>query len=219
MISKIKLFISLIYFFNMSFGTIYIYSQDFSQAKKAIQIYINSWFIDSTNINNNDWFIKVDGMKFPKKGLEYGLKTLEENLKAGKISKSERKQIQQQYITTYINQSVILAETYKDLLNNSELDLLLQEFLQQAATQIWLDKQMKKNPHAAVPSQNEINKYYKENTERLIQLGLSASQIKEYTEQELRHKKLKEWTIEQLNKVNKNAKVEINPTSKKKLDL
>lgn len=202
---------------SIIYGNTLLYSQDFTQAKNALQLYMKEWFIN-TNTNDN-WFLEINGFKFPQEGVEFGLKTLDKNLKEGKISKAESEQIRQQYINTYIDQSIILANTYQDLLKNKDLDFLLQEFLHQAAMQIWLDQQMKKDPKDAIPSQDEINAYYKENTERLIQLGLSASQIKEYTEQELRHLKLKQWTLKQLQNIDKNTKITINPSLKKKLHI
>lgn len=192
------------------------FSQYTEQAKTALQNFITDWFNSS---NDSNWLLEINGVKFPTKGLEIGLETLENNLKKSDISKVEQQQLKARFVQTYIDQSAILAHSYKELLENPEIDILLQEFLRQAATQFWLENQMKKDPSAIVPSQDDINKYYQENSERLLRLGLSANQIKSYTEQELRQKKLQEWTFRELATFKTNNPVTINPTIKKKFNI
>ncbi|MGL4676800.1 MAG: hypothetical protein ACRCWI_03935 [Brevinema sp.] len=194
----------------------YTYAQELSQAKLAIQSYIDSWFI---NNNSEDWFVEIQGIKFPSNGIEIGLKSLNENLKNADISKAEKEQIKNRFIQTYIDQSVILALSYQDILSNPDLDILLQEFLRQAATQLWLENQIAKDPAAIVPSETELNQYYQANSDRLLRLGLSASQIKSFTEQELKQSKLQEWTYQKLAEIKEQYPAKINPKLKKKYNI
>ncbi|MGL5956198.1 MAG: hypothetical protein ACRC0X_06285 [Brevinema sp.] len=192
------------------------YAQELSQAKLAIQSYIDSWFV---NNNSENWLIETQGIKFPSDGLEIGLNTLNENLKNADISKVEKEQIKNRFIQTYIDQSVILALSYQDIISNPDLDILLQEFLRQAATQLWLENQMAQEPSSILPSEEEINQYYQANSDRLLRLGLSASQIKSFTEQELKQAKLQEWTYRKLAEVKEQHPAKINPKLKKKYNL
>ncbi len=192
------------------------FAQGIERAKTAMQDYMESWFIDYTG---NDWVIQVNDVRFPEHGFEVGVNTLTQNLKNAKVPKNEQTQIIQGYIQTYIDQSLILSLSYEDILNDSNLDILLQEFLRQAATQLWLEGQVAKNPSAVEPTTEEINQYYMQNSERLLRLGLSAAQIKEYTEQELKQAKLKAWTAAQLAEVRDKYPVEINPKIKKKYNI
>lgn len=190
-------------------------SKDLAEAKKTMELYVNTWL----NNTNDSWLVKMNGVSIPPQGLEVGLKALEENLKKSDLPKAEKQKIKERYIQTYIDQSAILAMTYQDLLQNPEIDILLQEFLRQAATQLWLENEMKKDPSAVVPTNEEIERYYQENSERLLRLGLSASQIKAYTDQELRQTKLQQWTYQKLAKFKKENPVTINEKLKKKYDL
>ena len=192
------------------------FTQEIDKAKSGIQNYMDAWLNSSTDEN---WLIDINGVKFPSKGIEVGFKVLEENLQKSDISNSEKKQIKERFVQTYLDQSAILASSYKELIESSSLDILLQEFLRQAATQFWLEKQMLKDPEAIVPTQEEINQYYSENSDRLLRLGLSASQIKSYTEQELRQTKLQNWTYRQLLNFNTNNPIIVNPKLKKKFGI
>lgn len=193
------------------------YGQNITVAKSAVQSYINAWFVNPPE--DQEWIIEVNGMKFPARGLEIGLDVLEENLKKGDVSREEKKRIKNHYVQTYIDQSSILANSYTQVLENPEIDVLLQEFLRQAATQLWLEEQMKKDSDAVIPTKEEIDQYYQANSDRLFRLGLSASQIKTYTEQELRQAKLQAWTTSQLAKFKEQNKVTINPKLKKKFGI
>ncbi len=197
-------------------GMVESFAQGIEQAKTAMQDYMETWFI---NYTGNDWVIKVNDVRFPDHGFEVGVTTLSKNLQNAKVPKNEQTQIINGYIQTYIDQSLILSLTYEDILNDSNLDILLQEFLRQAATQIWLENQVAENPNAVEPTQEEINQYYVQNSERLLRLGLSAAQIKEYTEQELRQAKLKAWTSAQLADVRAKYPVDINPKIRRKYNI
>lgn len=193
-----------------------VFAQKNAAAREVLEQYIQEWFsLD----NDNDWFFEVNDLKFPKQGIVYGLKVLDENLKNNKVSKEDRKKIRQRYIDTYVDQSIIFAFSYNDLLDSDELDYLMQEFFRQAAAQIWLEKQIQKDPKAIVPTKQEIDEYYARHSARLISLGLSASQIKEYTEQELKQQKLQLWTQEEIKKARASAKIKFNKTVEKELGI
>lgn len=193
-----------------------VFAQKNTAAREVLEQYIQAWFsLD----NENDWFFEVNDLKFPKQGIAYGLKVLDESLKSNKVSKEDRKKIRQRYIDTYVDQSMIFALSYKDLLDSDELDYLMQEFFRQAAAQIWLEKQIQKNPQAIVPTKQEIDEYYARHSARLIALGLSASQIKEYTEQELKQQKLQLWTQEEMKKAKASTKIKFNKAVEKELGI
>ncbi len=200
-------------FISLSF----IYAQNLTEAKSAIQSYLNLWFINPSP--EEEWFLEIKGMKFPVKGLEVGLASLENNLNKGKVSAEEKKQIKAHFIQTYTDQSAILADSYQELLDNPQTDILLQEFLRQAATQLWLEKQVAANPDAINPTQEEIDAYYTENSDRLFRLGLSASQIQEYAEQELRQTKIQKWSFDQLKSFKEKNPITINEKYKKKYKI
>ncbi|MGL4367808.1 MAG: hypothetical protein ACRCTQ_05980 [Brevinemataceae bacterium] len=202
-----------------SFGiSEFLFSQEFVHARNAVKLYMDTWFVKPAE-EYQDWFIDINGLKFPSSGVEAGLKALDDNLKKGSVSTAERIQIRERYIQTYIDQSTILALTYEDILKNPELDLLMQEFLRQVAAQLWLEEELKKDPKSSVPTQDEIDAYYVQNSDRLIRLGLSAAQIRSYTEQELRQKKLQEWTSAKLRSIRELTEVNINPVIRKKLGM
>lgn len=194
----------------------YTYAQDLTLAKTALQSYFDSWF---SNADGEEWLLEVNGIKLPSYGMEVGLNSLNDTLQNAKISNAEKKQVKSRFIQSYLDQSMILALSYQDLINNPDLDVLLQEFLRQAATQLWLENQIIKNPSAIEPTEDELNSYYLQHSERLLRLGLSASQIKEYTEQELKQKKVQEWTEQQIAAVKSSAITSINPKMKKKYDI
>ena len=208
--NKVLLLIFFVCFTQNSFA------QEIDQAKSGIQTYMDAWINASTDEN---WLMDMKGVKFPSKGMEVGFKSLEENLKKSDVSDNEKKQIKERFVQTYLDQSAILAASYKEVLENPNLDILLQEFLRQAATQFWLEKQLEKDPNAITPTKEEIDAYYLENSERLLRLGLSASQIKSYTEQELRQTKLQQWTYNQLAEFKTNNPITINPKMKKKFGI
>ena len=208
--NKVLLLITCVCFTQNSFA------QEIDQAKSGIQTYMDAWINSSTDEN---WLMDMNGIRFPSKGMEVGFKSLEENLKKSNVSENEKKQIKERFVQTYLDQNAILAASYKEVLESPSLDILLQEFLRQAATQFWLEKQMEKDPSAIVPTKDEIDAYYLENSERLLRLGLSASQIKSYTEQELRQTKLQQWTYNQLAEFKTNNPITINPKMKKKFGI
>ncbi len=191
------------------------FAQELSLAKIAIQNYLDSWFESA----GDEWLLEINGVKFPSYGMQVGLDKLEENLKNANVSKLEKEQIRERYIQTYIDQSVILALSYDNLIANPNLDILLQEFLRQASVQLWLETELAKEPSAIVPTDSEIAQYYQANSERLLRLGLSASQIKEFTEQELKQVKLQEWTYSKLAEVKSNNPATINPKFTKKYNI
>ena len=208
--NKTLVIITCVFFAQNSFA------QEIDKAKSGIQTYMDAWIASSTD---ETWLIDINGIKFPSKGMEVGFKALEENLKKSDLSNQEKNQIKERFVQTYLDQSAILAATYKEVLESPDLDILLQEFLRQAATQFLLEQKIKQDPNAVVPTSEEIDAYYLENSERLLRLGLSASQIKSYTEQELRQSKLQKWTYDQLAEFKTNNPIKINPKIKKKFGI
>lgn len=208
--NKVLLLITYVFFAQNSFA------QEIDKAKFGIQTYMDAWIDSSTDEN---WLMDMNGIKFPSKGMEVGFNALEEGLKKSDLSDNEKKQVKERFVQTYLDQSAILVATYKEVLESPNLDILLQEFLRQAATQFLLEQKIKEDPNAVVPTNDEIDAYYLENSERLLRLGLSASQIKSYTEQELRQNKLQKWTYDQLAEFKTNNPVTINPKIKKKFKI
>lgn len=200
----------------MSTGII-IHSQEIFRAKDILKNYIETWF--RSNNDSENWFVEVNGVKFPSDGMEYGLKILDENLKKTDVSATDRKMIRDQYVQTYIDHLLILSMSYDELLENPDLDILFQDFLRQIAMQNWLESQMKKDPKAIEPTEEELTKYYKENSERLMRLGLSVAQIKSYSQQEIKQYKIKEWTQNQIQTLKKQYSFTLNNKMKKKLGL
>ncbi|MGL4561631.1 MAG: hypothetical protein ACRCV0_05005 [Brevinema sp.] len=189
----------------------------FSQTNNTIRENIKQYFNDWLSQTNTEWAFEIDGKQFSVDSLTYGLNSLSSNI--AQLPKDEQKQLKNSYIQTFIDQTTILMTSYEDLLNYEDLDLLLQEFFRQAATQLWLEKELKKNPKAIEPSKKEIDLFFQKNSESLLQRGLSASQIMEYSKQQLQQEKLQEWTQTKLNELKENVQIKINPKIKKQLDL
>ncbi|MGL4394052.1 MAG: hypothetical protein ACRCS8_02385 [Brevinema sp.] len=185
----------------------------FANANDKIRDNIKEYFTEWISQKHNNWAFEIDGVQFSPEGLEYGLKAVSSNV--ANLPKSEQQQIKDAFIQTFIDQNTILINSYKDLLEHENFDLLIQEFFRQAATQLWLEKELAKNPKAIEPTKKEIDTFFQENSEILLKRGLSASQIMEYSTQQLKQRKIQEWTQAKIKELRDSSNVKVNPKLKK----
>ncbi|MGL4389025.1 MAG: hypothetical protein ACRCTJ_06515, partial [Brevinema sp.] len=177
----------------------------FSQTNMMLRENIKEYFQEWISQTNDNWAFEIDGVQFSTQGLDYGLKAISSNIAS--LSKPEQEQLKNAYTQTFIDQTTILMNYYKELLDHKDLDLLIQEFFRQAATQLWLEKELEKDPKAIEPAKEEIEIFFKENSEILLKRGLSASQIFEYSKQQLQQKKLQEWTQSKVKELRDRASI------------
>ncbi len=186
--------------------------------KALLKDFINTYYI-STN-DSKDWIVKIESNVIGKEefdnGFQYLLSQVPENQKATVDEKTMKKQ----YLNGVLMQNIVLMQAMEDdLFSSDDANIVLKSALRQTIYQIYLNKALPKDKQRFTPTDDEINKYYEQNKERLLQMGLNADQIKQYASQELSQQKIQVWVQEYLEKLKENYRIKRNQDAMKKEGL
>ncbi|MGL5254410.1 MAG: hypothetical protein ACRC9L_05400 [Brevinema sp.] len=190
------------------------------KAQESYREILKSFIESKISVSGDkDWYLEVEGVKLSKEPLKKGLEVLDQKLKTSTLSKNEKKELRSQFVQNYIDRMAILILTYKEFLEETDLDSIFLDFLAQSATQKYIDRQLASNPDAIKPTEADIDQYYNQNSSRYRGLGLSMAQIRELAMMELSQTKAQAWTEREIIKIRTQAKILTNKQVQKELGL